>query len=220
MANMLERKCAKCKGVINIERNHIADVIYFDKKYYHESCFEEMASQKAASKRGKPQMWQDALDNIWELEVDTKIMLERFWVKDDLNAHILKEYDIVVVPSRFWQIIADLENGMYKSKKCKPVSMDIILGAWRWGQKKLNEINISNKKNHKGPSDDSGRLMYDLSIIVSKIPNYLAHTAKMKAVSATSSQSASKTKINYDNLENKTGAHDINDISDLLNEIF
>ena len=75
MVNIMTRKCAKCKGEIEIDSTNITDVLKFQDKYYHSKCFEDMATQKAASKRGKPQMWQEALDNIWELESETKKML-------------------------------------------------------------------------------------------------------------------------------------------------
>ena len=61
MADIITRKCACCKGVINIDKRSINNVLQFQDKYYHYNCFERMATEKAASKRGKPQMWKDAL---------------------------------------------------------------------------------------------------------------------------------------------------------------
>lgn len=180
MADTIKRKCAKCKGEIEINRNNITEVIYFDQKYYHESCFEGHATQRAASKRGNPEQWQEALDNIWELEAETKNMLERFWSKDDLNVWLLDNYNITVVPTRFWQIISELEIGKYKGQRCKPVNTETLVDCWKWGQRKLNEINQYNKSHNKGPSDDSARLMYDLTILIGKMPNFLAYKDKQK----------------------------------------
>lgn len=220
MSNVTERKCARCKGAIVIERGNISDVIYHEKKYYHEECFCELCNKRIASKRGNPAAWQDALDSLWELEAETRKMLEHYWAKDDLNVHLLKNYNVTMVPTRFWQIVADLEIGKYKGKNCKSVDIETLYGCWKWGQRKLNEIDVYNKKNHKGPTDDNGRLMYDLSIIISKIPNYMTHVSKMKAIESNTTHTKAKTKINYDNLEKKTGANDMNDISDLLDDIF
>lgn len=220
MAENITRKCACCKEAITIERNNLANIVYFDKKYYHSNCFVEMATKKASSKRGKPAYWQEALDNLWVLKSETKSMIEHAWAKDDLNDWLLKHYDIATVPSRFWQMIAELEQGKYKGKKCKPIKVETILGTWQWGQKKLNEISINNKKNHKGPKDDNARLSYDLSIVISKVPNYFTHLSKVKALETETKQTMEKTKINYDNLERQTNVNQIDDISDMLDEIF
>ena len=115
MGEIVTRKCAKCKGEIIINKNDIRNVLQFQDKYYHYDCFEPMAKEKASSNRGKPQMWQEALDRIWELESDTKKILEHYFAKDDLNVWLLSNYDIVMIPTRFWQVVADLENGKYKA---------------------------------------------------------------------------------------------------------
>ena len=220
MSDILTRKCAHCKEEIYIERYNPSKVMYLDKKYYHSHCLMEMATKKATSKRGKPAQWQKVLDDWWRLENETKRTLEHSWAREDLNDWLIRCYDIAVVPSRFWQIITELEQGKYKSQRCKPVDIATILGAWRWGQKKLNEIDINNKKNHRGPIDDNARLMYDLSNIVNKIPNYLSHLAKTKALEAETQQIKNITKINYDNLEKQVNNNQLDDISNMLDEFF
>lgn len=181
LRDIVTRKCSCCKGVIEVDKHCISGVICFQGKYYHYDCFENMASEKAASKRGKPQMWQEALDHIWELEAETKKALEQFIARDELNSWLLNNYDIVTVPSYFWQLVADLEDGIYKRKRCKPVSVGTLYECWQWGQKKLNEISQYNKSHNKGPKDDSARLTYDLAVLVGKVPNYLAYKEKQKA---------------------------------------
>lgn len=220
MAESIERKCAKCKDKIVITQDNIDDVIAHKGKYYHLCCFETMATEKAASKRGKPTEWQEALDNLPTIKKETKNMIEHIWARDDLNDWLLSHYDIPAVPGRFWQILAELERGKFKGKKCKPVSVKTILGTWQWGQQKLNEINLVNKRSHKGPQDDSARLSYDLSIVVSKVPNYFAHLSKIKALETETKHTIKETKINYSNLERKTNTNQMDDISDLLDEIF
>lgn len=220
MAEIITRKCAKCKDVIEIDVDDIRDVIFFNKLYYHKSCFESMAAEKAASKRGKPQMWQDALDNIWELEAETKRMLEHFVAKDELNAHLLENYNITMIPTRFWQVIADLEMGKYKGKRCKPIDIRVLCGCWKWGQRKLNEINQYNKSHNKGPTDDNARLLYDLTILVGKIPNYLAYKEKQKAAE---NEMATTVVLNDDIDMSKIGQSKQikrTDISDISDDIF
>lgn len=220
MNKIITRKCACCKGVIEIDKRNISNVVCFQGKYYHYDCFEDMASEKAASKRGKPQMWQEALDHIWEIEADTKKMLEQFIAKDELNTWLLNNYDIVTVPSYFWQLVTDLEGGMYKRKRCKPVSVVTLCECWKWGQQNLNKIAISNKMNHKGPGDDVDRLRYDLAILMSKYPLFLKQQSNKLASQAVSSTERQQPKINYSTLEKSNVSDNDNDILDLMDEMF
>lgn len=222
MPDTILRKCGGCSDTIEINRNNISDILYHKNKYYHSKCFCEIAEKRSKAKRSTAVEWQEALDNLWKLEADTKKMLESAWIKDDLNDWLLNHYNITTVPSRFWQVLADLENGIYKRKKCKSVAMETLFGAWKWGQRKLDSISRNNKMNHRGPASDDARIMYDLSIIISKVPNYLSHISKMKMVQAEEKRESAKTHINYDNvqqtkIENNDG---LDDISSLLDDIF
>lgn len=220
MADVLIRKCGHCGNDIVIERNNISGVLYFDKKYYHDDCFVEAVKDKPLTKTGKPSKWHKALDDLPALANKAKEELEYYWVRDDFYNWILSHYDVIVLPDRFWSTICGIGNGKYRNKKCKPIPLETIYGTWRWGQKKLDKINVNNKKNHRGPADDDERLLYDLSIVVSKVPNYLTHLSKMKALEAETRQATEKTKINYNNLERQANTNQIDDISDMLDEIF
>ena len=99
-----------------------------------------------------------------------------------MNAWLLENYNIVTVPGQFWQLVADLEGGKYKGKRCKPVGVGVLCDCWKWGQKKLDEIDQYNKSHHKGPTSDTARLMYDLAILVGKVPQFLDYRSKQKSV--------------------------------------
>lgn len=220
MTDIVTRKCACCKNVIEIHKNNVKNVIQFQDKYYHSECFVKMASEKAASKRGKPQMWQDALNRISELEADAKNILEHFFARDDLNVWLLENYNIAMIPSRFWQIISDLENGIYKGKRCKPVETETLCGCWKWGQHKLNEIHKYNQSHNKGPTDGNARLMYDLAILVGKVPQFLAYREKQKAAEI----EMSRTAVLHDDLDmSKIGQGKQikkRDVSNIADDIF
>ena len=219
MGEIITRKCAKCKGVIEIDVDDIRDVVYFNKLYYHKDCFKVMAAEKAASKRGKPQMWQDALDSIWGLEAETKKMLEHLVARDELNEWLLRNYDIIDVPTRFWQVVAELGIGKYKGKKCKPLDIKTLCECWKWGQQKLNEVAINNKMSHRGPEDDVDRLRYDLAILITKYPLFVKHKAKMAAIASANSFEKKQSKIDYGALA-KSITEDDSDILNLIDEVF
>lgn len=219
MPEMVVRKCHGCGGTIEIYKNDIKNVAFYKNYYYHKSCLQDLASQKAQSKRGKPEEWQYVLDNIAEFENDAIEKLEYPWVRDDFNEYLLNNYNIVSIPDKFWEIIGGLANGRFKRKKCKPVSMKIIFETWKWGQHKLNKINRDNKMNNKGPKDDGARLLYDLTILVSKVPNYLTHKSKMAALQEEAKKETRQNHINYDSMQRTEVKHEgLDDISDLLDE--
>ena len=224
---IIERKCAKCKQKITIEKDNIFDVLYFDKSYYHRECFTEMCDKKSQSKRGNPSKWKEALENICTIEINTREMLEQNFAKNELNEGLLANYDITAVPGTFWQLIADLENGIYKRKKCKSISMHELLGCWKWGQRKLNEIAARNKTSHTGPQNDVDRLRYDLAILVDKFPLYLKKKTKTEENEARikeAKEKVVKTNIfNYEALSKQAVSNartESNNILDLMNEIF
>ena len=214
----MERKCAKCKGTIKVDHDSIIGIIFYKKLYYHRECFCKLAEERIKSKRGKPEDWKNALNNVSVLEVDTAKMLRGLCARDDLNIWLLDHYDISAVPGRFWQVVADLECGKYKGKRCKPITMETLFGAWKWGQRKLDEIARNNKMKHAGPQSDDVRISYDLAIVVSKIPNYLAYEAKMSATREDAKQKVAGN-INYNNVQKAEVKYDgLDDISALLDE--
>lgn len=220
MPDVILRKCKACPQPIEIDMNNINNVIFYKTSYYHKTCFCDLATKRAESKKGKYVDWQCALDNLLELETDAKDRLEYPFIKDSFNEYLLKNYNVVAVPDRLWEVAATLEKGMYKRKKCKPVSIKILYEAWQWGQHKLNKINSQNKMNNKGPTNDEERILYDLAILVRKIPNYLAHKSKLEVLQAEVKNEPQINRINYDNLPKaKVEVGYFDDISSLLDEM-
>lgn len=222
------RKCHECSQEIKFEKKNITGIIYYKNYYYHLDCFCKLAEKKSNSARGKPQEWKDALDNIDELEGKTKELLGNRivhrGVTDDLNDYLLSVYDVVEIPGRFWQVVGDLSNGIYKHRRCKKVPTETLLNAWKWAQHKLDDVAQYNKSNHKGPVDDAQRIPYDLAIVVRNVPNYLAYKAKQEAAEAERERELKENvKIDYSKITNNTQRKDNNnfqDISSLVDDLF
>lgn len=221
MPDIIMRKCGACQQPIEIDMNNIHDIVFYKTYYYHKTCFCNLAKKRAESKKGKYAEWQYALDHLLELEIDAKDRLEYPAIKDSFNEYLLKNYNVVAVPDRLWEVAATLEKGMYKRKKCKPISIKILHEAWQWGQHKLNKINSQNKVSHKGPTSDEDRILYDLAILVSKVPNYLAHKAKLEAMHAEIKKETKTNRIDYDNIHQAKveSSNYFDDISSLLDEM-
>ena len=227
MPDVILRKCKACPKPIEIDINNINNVVFYKTSYYHKTCFCDLATKRAESKKGKYIDWQYALDNLLELETDAKNRLEYPFIKDSFNEYLLKNYNVVAVPDRLWEVAATLEKGMYKRKKCKPVPIKVLYEAWQWGQQKLNKINAQNKMSHNGPTNDEERILYDLAILVRKIPNYFeykAKTAENEVRIKEAKEKAAKTNaLNYEELSKRAVLSvqaESNDILNLMNEIF
>ena len=222
MADILKRKCAHCKEEILIDRNSIDNVLQYDGKYYHVICFKGMANEKATSKRGKPAKWQAALNNLQKLQNETKIIIEHSWIKDDLNDWLLRNYDIAAVPSRFWQVIAELEQGKYKGKRCKPIKIETLFSMWKWGQNNLNKIHANNKEKRQGPSNDNDRLRYDLAILLSHTGDYIKYITRTKdEVNEIAEKIEKANRFDYEKIYKESKKQEVQeDILDLMNDIF
>ena len=221
MAETILRKCAACPKPIEIDKEHTSNIVYYKKKYYHSNCFCDLATKRSQAKIKSASEWKDALDNLWELEADTKKMLESALTKDELNDWLLAHYDVAVVPSRFWQIVADLERGIYKGKKCKSVPMETLLGAWEWGQKKLDSIAKNNKTNRRGPQNDEARLVYDLAILIGHISDYTKYINKIKSAEIErENKRKEEIKVDYNKIKTSSNDnHGLDDINELLDDL-
>ena len=91
--------------------------------------------------------------------------------------------------------------------------------CWKWGQKKLDEIKQYNKANHKGPDNDNARLMYDLAILIGKMPNYLAYKAKQEATARELVQNDNYQDVDMSRIGQKKQEKK-EDISDIFDDLY
>ena len=215
------RKCARCSKEIEINRDNITGVALLENKYYHTDCLVDYAAKRIKAKKHAA-YWDFAHEHIDICEKNAQEAIMKRFYKDDLNDHLLNHYDVTAIPSRFWDALGDIGNGKYKGRKCKPVDIKTILRAWQWAQKRLDDIAVRNKTQHKGPENDSQRLIYDFAVVVNHLEDYKRYMARTKVEdSVVQQQKQNPVKINYNSLERNTQANNgLGDISDLLDEIF
>lgn len=228
MAKTTSRICKECGQRILIFKEDVQDVVYYKKNYYHTPCFRKLAEQRLNNKQSKSGMWKDALENIDALEqcardiINTPIRREAVARDTDpLNEYLRSYYNVDrIASSNFWKTVKELQNGIYKQKKCQKVSLDILLEAWKWAQPRLDKINRSNKMRNKGPKDNKERIPYDLAILVGHISDYLAYKAKQDAIMVAAAKENIYAHVNYDdmirtdNIEQEEGLGDISYLLD------
>lgn len=225
MAKATERKCNACKQSIKIDKNNIHDIVYYKKLYYHSECFVERALRLSQSSSKNAAEWADALSRVGELEENAKAVITTGIVykgaQDDLNDYLLSQYKVVSIPSRFWQVLADLNRGIYRCKRCNKVSTEVILEAWKLAQSDLDDIDRGNRLNYRGPANDEQRLSYDFAIVVRRVPEYLAYKAKREAAEADRKMRKQETvNIDYSKIKATSNNDDgLDDISALLDDL-
>ena len=116
-------------------------------------------------------------------------------------------------------MVRELNKGIYKKKRCKPISTELLFHTWVWGQKNLDKIDRNNKAKHKGPQNGSDRISYDFAIILRHIEDYEKYVARTKAEEAERELQAKETvKIDYNNIKAKKD-NNFGDISDLIDDL-
>lgn len=219
MAGSKTRKCEYCKENIKIkDKNNLTHVLKYKNKFYHTSCFEQFAESRIAANNRYSTSWQEALDNIDQLIENARASICTKVKTDPLNDYLLINYNVGCLSSRFWSVVMDISNGIYKHKHCKAIDCNMLLDMWKYYQRELNQIATWNKS-HGKDIDGESRINYDLTILMSKYGEYLKYKAKAVAAEV-EIEAKNTTKINYDNLSLQNKSTDNDDISDLLNEIF
>lgn len=217
----VQKTCAVCGKQIEININNIYGVAKLQSKYYHPECLAELAA-KRVQRNSHAEYWDYAHNNLNACEKDAcEAIFKRYW-QDKLNEHLLKHYDVVVIPSRFWEIVADLGNGIWRGNKCKAVPLNSLYGCWEWGQQKLDGINRYNKSEHKGPDNDKDRIRYDLAIVLNHMRDYEKFLLKQKTLESEKERKMSQTKVDYDSLSHRTEvkSEGLDDISNMIDDFF
>ena len=225
MAKIVKRKCATCKEIIKIDCNSIKDVVIYNKGYHHKQCLIDYATQSLQKPKCSKAKWTQVLESIDEYEKHAQEVIGRGRSTDKLNDWLLEHYNLAVTPSdRFWSIVRELGNGFYKNKRCRAIDVDSLTEAWRWAQHNLDKIAVRNKSMNNAMEGET-RIHYDLAIVLNKYPLFLKWKDKQKAAAAAMVQESQRPKINYNNLEkqileSKKDTDNLDDISDLLDELF
>lgn len=215
------RVCKVCREKINITLTNLnsGDFVKYKNSYCHTDCFVEQLKENINKQNKFSAKWQGVLDNLDTYKSDARDAVKTTFYKDALNEYLIKYYDIGALSKRFWQLIAGIQVGKYKGKRCRPVKLEILFDMWKDYQKELDKTNAWNK-HHGKEIEGEARANYDLAILMSNYVKYAK--AKDKAKKELKEKQDTKTKsesINYSKIkavETKDGLGDINDLLDDL----
>lgn len=215
------RKCAICEKNINTKnKENLGHILRYKGKYYHTECFIALAQSRVAKNNSYSASWQKALNNIDALIEDARLAITVKVKTDPLNDYLLINYDVGSLSSRFWSVISDIGNGVYRHKKCKPIDCNMLLDMWKHYQRDLNNANTWNKSHGKNINGE-GRVNYDLAILMGKYSEYVKIKAKREAEDAERKlRQKESIKIDYNRVESSNKTNGLDDISALLDDIF
>jgi hypothetical protein len=221
------RKCAHCSQEIDVKnKEDLGHVLRYKNKYYHTTCFVELAESRVARKGCHSTSWQEALDNIDKLIEDAREAITTKVNKktDNLNKYLKKYYQMEgSFSQRFWSTIMDIENGIYKRRCCGSIDCNTLLDMWKYYQKELDNTNIYNKTHGKFLEGEV-RANYDLAILMGKYGAYIKAKAKEEAAAEEARNRIITTnKIDYEALykqKSQYSANNDNDIIALMEDIF
>lgn len=220
MSATLIRKCAFCGKDIVITKNNMRMISYKNKSY-HTECFKTMCNGRVLKNNRYSPMYSEALQNLKQLETETKKKLMNRFVQDDLNVYLLDKYEVCTLSARFWEYIKDIQKGKYRGKRCLPVDLETLFNMWKDYQKELDKTNAWNRHNGKVIEGES-RAIYDLAILMNNYVKYAKKVEKTKrevAEKEKNSRADNSERINYNKIKAVETKDGLGDISDLLDDL-
>ena len=213
MSINIKKKCSICTEYVLLEKD---DVIY-DKSYMHFNCYVQDKFNKKRNKLSIEQIKENSriIQKENEHHVQQRILSEKFYI------WLQKSYGIVVIPQYFFTKISSVVSGEYKGLSVG-IPLENIFDMWQRKKQELDKIALNNIR--KGNNIDSvGRLSYDLAVLIGKYDSYLKWKNQQIAMADNVVKEGKEQKIDFSKI-NKTielqKQADLNNISDLLDEVF
>lgn len=194
----IKRKCFICKEDIdlNAERDNffveISEKNHKTKRTFkHKECFIRYETGK---KRYKKSLEECEL-HIKRCESNFQDFEKNELEKENLFNFIFENYDITFLSARFYIKIASIFDGSMQNIN-KPIPPCDLLDMWQRKKNWLDRVSENNRKKGKEIIGEQ-RVLYDLSILLSKYDSYLEWREQQKLAQIEKEKSYSN-KINYD----------------------
>ena len=126
----MDRKCAMCNGIIQIDKNNTNKAIQYKNKFYHYDCFRKLCDEKIASPRTSKQ-WQEVKQQIDDLVAQTTKEQADNVVRDELNRWIMARYNLSCMSKRLYKKLASVNNGTYNGL-AYAISWVELLDEWKY----------------------------------------------------------------------------------------
>lgn len=232
MANInIMKKCDICKKYISLKEN-LDQVVYFEKNkkksdtkigvFNHFNCLVEKELNKKRNKSPREEIEQKfkKIQNQKENIEHIKNTI----LKSEFYKWLQNSYRIVVIPIYFFIKIENIIKGEYQGLAFG-IPLEDLFDMWKRQRQELDKIAAKNRSKGKN-IDATGRLNYDLAILINRYDNYLQWKVSQKVLSEeikNSVEENEKTKIDFKEINKtitKQNKKNENDINNILNEVF
>ena len=169
----IKRKCAYCHDEVFLEKTRF---VFCKKQYFHYECFVEKLTK---SKKNVCSL-ERAIEVADKAMVQGYADSENILFKEKLYKFIQQKYDINILPSFYFRKLQAVFSGEYKTMK-RGIPPEDLLDMWKRKSDSLDKTYMYNRA--KGNSmDRTGRINYDLAILLSMSDSYYDWKEKQKIV--------------------------------------
>ena len=126
----MERKCAMCNGIIQIDRNNSNNAIQYKKKFYHYECFHKLCDEKIATPRTSKQ-WNEAKLHMDELVAQTTKEQLEYVIRDEMYRWVMAKYNLSCMSNRMYDKFATIYDGTYKGL-AYAISSTELFDEWKY----------------------------------------------------------------------------------------
>ena len=163
---MIERKCAECGNIVQIDKENSHHAIHYKSKFYHFECFGSLCDTKIQSKRTE-KSWTVIKEQIDDLVVATTEEQRSVVAKDDLCKWISDKYGLSFISQRLYMKLASIYDGTYRGL-AYPIPAEELCDEWQFYWQDLCDI-----RQYKSMFGEQA-VNYDLAILLSKNSEYRA----------------------------------------------
>lgn len=206
---MIERKCAECGNIVQIDKENSNRAIHYKSKFYHFECFGSLCDTKIQSKRTE-KSWTVIKDQINDLVVATTEEQRNIIVKDEIYRWMISKYNLSFVSQRLFMKLASIYDGTCHGLTY-PISAQELYDEWQFYWQDLCDI-----RQYKGLVGEQA-INYDLGVLLSKNAEYRAQKHKEMVAREVQKQQREELDVNLEVL--KIRQQPKNKIADLYKEM-
>lgn len=160
----MERKCAGCEGIVQIDRNNSNQAIRYKKRFYHFDCFVKLCDEKIANKR-TASSWVGVKEHIGDLVEETTKDQQNEIVKDELAQWVASQYGLSCISSRLFMKLNDIYSGAFHGL-AYPILPTELIDEWKYFWDELCAI-----RKHKALVGEQA-VNYDIAILLNRNAEY------------------------------------------------
>jgi hypothetical protein len=160
----MERKCAGCEGIVQIDRNNSNQAIRYKKRFYHFDCFVKLCDEKIANKR-TASSWIDVKEHIDDFVKETTKDQQNEIAKDELAQWVASQYGLSCISSRLFMKLNDIYSGTFHGL-AYPILPTELLEEWKYFWDELCAI-----RKYKAIVGEQA-VNYDVAILLNRNAEY------------------------------------------------